>query len=71
MRALWSQANPGFVPPSSADFDFEPIFGNSILFTKPVLLVFLSVIIAGSFFTLSARKAATLEIASSLPSQFS
>ena len=58
VRALWSQANPGFVPPSSADFNFEPIFGNSILFTKPVLLVFLSVIIAGSFFTLSARKAA-------------
>ena len=58
MHTLLSQANPGFVPPSSADFDFAPIFGNSILFTKPVLLVFFSVILAGSFFTLSARKAA-------------
>ena len=58
MHVLWSQANPGFIPPSSADFDFQPIFGNSILFTKPVLLVFLSVILAAGFFTLSARKAA-------------
>jgi len=42
MHTLLREAGNGFVPPSSADFDFSPIFGNSILFTKPVLMVFLS-----------------------------
>ena len=58
MHNLLREASDGFVPPSSADFDFAPIFGNSILFTKPVLMVFLSVIIAATFFIASSRKAA-------------
>ena len=58
MHTLLREAGNGFIPPSSADFDFPPIFGNSILFTKPVLMVFLSVIIAASFFIASSRKAA-------------
>ena len=58
MHTFLREANNGFVPPSSADFDFAPIFGNSILFTKPVLMVFLSVIIGATFFIASSRKAA-------------
>ena len=58
MHTFLREANDGFVPPSSADFDFAPIFGNSILFTKPVLMVFLSVIIGATFFIASSRKAA-------------
>ena len=58
MHTFLREANNGFVPPSSADFDFAPIFGNSILFTKPVLMVFLSVVIAATFFIASSRKAA-------------
>lgn len=51
-------AEDGFVPPSSADFFFDPIFGDSILGTKPVLLVGLSVILISVFFIASSRKAA-------------
>ena len=58
MHTFLREADNGFVPPSSADFDFPPIFGNSILFTKPVLMVFLSVVIAATFFIASSRKAA-------------
>ncbi|MEI7797717.1 MAG: F0F1 ATP synthase subunit A [Actinomycetes bacterium] len=47
-----------FEPPSAADFQFAPIFGDSILFSKPVFLVALSVILIASFFIISARKAA-------------
>ena len=47
-----------FEPPSDADFQFAPIFGDSILFSKPVFLVALSVILIASFFIISARKAA-------------
>lgn len=47
-----------FEPPSAADFQFAPIFGDSILFSKPVFLVALSVILVASFFIISARKAA-------------
>ena len=58
MHTFLREADNGFVPPSSADFDFAPIFGNSILFTKPVVMVFLSVVIAATFFIASSRKAA-------------
>ncbi len=60
MLGLLQQSGEGFAPPSSADFDFKPIFGNSILFTKPVLMVALSVILISTFFILSARKAAVV-----------
>ena len=49
-----------FEPPSAADFQFAPIFGDSILFSKPVFLVALSVILIASFFIISARKAAVV-----------
>jgi F-type H+-transporting ATPase subunit a len=57
---LLRQSGEGFVPPSSADFDFQPIFGHSILFTKPVLMVALSVLLIATFFITSARKAAVV-----------
>jgi len=51
-------AGDGFVPPSASDFFFNPVFGNNILFTKPVLLVGLSVVLISVFFIASSRKAA-------------
>lgn len=52
-----ADARPGFVAPGSGDFFFDPIFGNSILFTKPVLLIFFSVLLISTLFILSSRKA--------------
>jgi F-type H+-transporting ATPase subunit a len=57
---LLHMAQPAFVPPSSADFFFNPAFGSSFLATKPVLLVMFSVIVIVAFFTISARKAAVV-----------
>ena len=50
----------GFVPPSTADFNLPPVFGNNEYTTKPILLVFLSVIVVSIFFILSSRKAAVV-----------
>ena len=59
MRAvLRSAEGGGFVPPSSKDFQLPPIFGDNVYTTKPILLVFLSVILISTFFILSSRKAA-------------
>jgi F-type H+-transporting ATPase subunit a len=55
-----SAEGEGFVPPSSNDFELPPIFGNSAFTTKPVFLVFLSVILISVFFILSSRKAAII-----------
>lgn len=51
-------ASGGFQPPSNADFVFSPFIGNSVYLTKPIALVFLSVIVISVFFIASARKAA-------------
>ena len=48
----------GFVPPSANDFNLPPIFGNSVYATKPIFLVFLSVILISVFFIAASRKAA-------------
>jgi len=53
-------SQPGFEPPGSGDFVFTPVFGNSILATKPVLLLFFSVILISTFFIISSRKAAVV-----------
>jgi len=50
-------AAEGFVPPSAQDFIFRPIFGDSLFFTKPALLVFFSVIVISVFFIATSRKA--------------
>ncbi|CAB4709217.1 unannotated protein [freshwater metagenome] len=55
---LRSGTGGGFVPPSSADFELPPVFGHNIYTTKPILLVFLSVILISVFFILASRKAA-------------
>ena len=48
----------GFVPPSAKDFELPPIFGDNIYTTKPIFLVFLSVIVISVFFIAASRKAA-------------
>ncbi|MFM7541934.1 MAG: F0F1 ATP synthase subunit A, partial [Actinomycetales bacterium] len=48
----------GFNPPDAGDFVLPPIFGDSILATKPVILVFFSVFLVASLFIASSRKAA-------------
>lgn len=48
----------GFVPPSSNDFELPPIFGDNAYTTKPIFLVFLSVILISTFFIIASRKAA-------------
>jgi F-type H+-transporting ATPase subunit a len=53
-----SAEGEGFVPPSTKDFQLPPIFGDNVYTTKPILLVFLSVILISAFFILSSRKAA-------------
>lgn len=51
-------AEGGFTPPSSRDFELPPIFGDSILFTKPVIMVAVSVVLISAFFFLTSRKVA-------------
>lgn len=60
MRSLvfLSAEGKGFVPPSSNDFELPPVFGNNAFTTKPIFMVFLSVILVSVFFILSSRKAA-------------
>jgi F-type H+-transporting ATPase subunit a len=48
----------GFVPPSTKDFELPPIFGDNVFTTKPIFLVFLSVIVISVFFIAASRKAA-------------
>lgn len=55
---LLSAEGEGFVPPSSNDFNFPSFFNNNEYFTKPILLVFLSVLLISVFFIMASRKAA-------------
>ena len=48
----------GFKPPSAVDFNLPPIFGDNPFTTKPIFLVFFSVIVISLFFILASRKAA-------------
>lgn len=48
----------GFKPPSAVDFNLPPIFGDNQFTTKPIFLVFFSVILISLFFILASRKAA-------------
>ena len=50
-------AEDGFQPPSTADFELPPVFGDNPYTTKPVFLVFFSVILISVFFILASRKA--------------
>ncbi len=48
----------GFKPPSAVDFNLPPIFGDNPFTTKPIFLIFFSVILISLFFILASRKAA-------------
>ena len=48
----------GFTPPSAVDLNLPPIFGDNPFTTKPIFLVFFSVILISVFFILASRKAA-------------
>lgn len=50
----------GFTPPSARDFNLPPIFGDNPFTTKPIFLVFFSVILISVFFILASRKAAVV-----------
>ncbi|MFM7499914.1 MAG: F0F1 ATP synthase subunit A [Actinomycetota bacterium] len=50
----------GFNPPGAKDFQFPPVFGESLYFTKPVFLCIFSVIVIATFFIASSRKAAVV-----------
>jgi F-type H+-transporting ATPase subunit a len=54
---LLSSGEEGFKPPSVADFELPPIFGDNPYTTKPIFLVFLSVILVSIFFIAASRKA--------------
>lgn len=54
-------ANPGFVPPSPADFELPDIFdGSQILLTKPSLLLILAALIVFVGFYATARRGAVV-----------
>ncbi|MBI3429041.1 MAG: F0F1 ATP synthase subunit A [Actinobacteria bacterium] len=57
---LLSTEGGGFVPPSTKDFNYPPIFGNSAYATKPIFLVILSIILISIFFIMASRKAAVV-----------
>ena len=50
----------GFKPPSTADFELPPVFGDNPYTTKPIFLVFLSVILISIFFIAASRKASVV-----------
>ena len=60
MLILGAAEEGGFNPPGAKDFQFPSIFGDSILYTKPVFLVCFSVIVISTFFILSSRKSAVV-----------
>ena len=57
LNLLEGEVRPGFRAPDAGDFVFPSIFGDSVLTTKPVVLVFFSVILISTFFIASSRKA--------------
>lgn len=57
---LLKMEGEGFVPPSTNDFNLPPVFGDNPYTTKPILLVFLSVIVISIFFIMASRKAAVV-----------
>jgi F-type H+-transporting ATPase subunit a len=48
----------GFEAPGPADFELPPYLGDSIIFTKPTLLIVISLVMISAFFILAARKRA-------------
>lgn len=50
----------GFNPPSAEDFELPPFIDGIAFATKPILLVFLSVVLISVFFIAASRKAAVV-----------
>ena len=57
---LFLEGGEGYVPPSTKDFDLPPIIEGNPFTTKPILMVFLSVILISVFFILASRKASVV-----------
>jgi F-type H+-transporting ATPase subunit a len=60
VRSFFIASSPGFVPPSTNDFNLPPSIGDNAYSTKPIFLVFLSVIVISAFFIAASRKAAVV-----------
>ena len=56
-KFAFAETGEGFVPPSTADFNLPPVFGNNEYTTKPILLVLFSVLLISVFFIIASRKA--------------
>ena len=48
----------GFTPPGPRDFNLPPVFGESLLFTKPALLLVLGAALVFGFFVVATRRMA-------------
>lgn len=48
----------GFTPPGPGDFNLPPIFGNSIVFSKPALQLVLAAALVFGFFMVTSRRMA-------------
>jgi F-type H+-transporting ATPase subunit a len=44
-KFAFADSGEGFVPPSTADFNLPPVFGDNEFTTKPILLVLFSVVL--------------------------
>jgi F-type H+-transporting ATPase subunit a len=56
-KFAFAESGDEFVPPSTADFNLPPVFAGNEFTTKPILLVFFSVILISVFFIMASRKA--------------
>jgi F-type H+-transporting ATPase subunit a len=56
-KFAFAESGEGFVPPSTADFNLPPVFGDNAFTTKPIFLSLLSVVLISVFFILASRKA--------------
>jgi len=48
----------GFTPPGPGDFNLPPVFGDSVLFAKPALLLVVSAVAVFGFFFVTSRRTA-------------
>ena len=60
MFVSYATKGEGFNPPDAGDFNLPPFIEGNEFATKPILLVFLSVLLISVFFIISSRKAAVV-----------
>ncbi len=51
-------AAEGFTPPGPEAFNLPPVFGDSVLFAKPAMLLVLAAVVVFGFFFVTSRRAA-------------